>query len=75
MIRLKLKIFWNSLLLATYGDCSEMKEIILNFFQRVWPFSRWDFTEAAHHRRRILARLAETREEFYKSLRVENEHK
>jgi hypothetical protein len=75
MIRLKLKIFWNSLLLLAYGDWSEMKEIILKFFQRVWPFSRWDFTEAAHTRRKILTRLAETREGFYMSLRDENEHK
>jgi hypothetical protein len=67
MMRLKIKLFWNSLLLLAYGDSSEMKEIILNFFQRVWPFSRWDFTEAAHERRRILTRLARTREEFFKT--------
>lgn len=72
---MRLRYIWNSVkLMVLFGDCSEVKEIVLNFLQGVWPFSRWDFTEAAHTRKRILKQLADTREEFYKSLVAENEH-
>jgi hypothetical protein len=38
---------------------------VLNFMQRVWPFSHFVFTESARTQRRILAQLAASREEFY----------
>lgn len=59
---MRLRLLWNAFLL---GDWVTFFEPVTNFLQRVWPFSRWDFTEAAHKRRKILTRLENTREEFY----------
>jgi hypothetical protein len=59
---MKPRIVLNALLL---GDVKTLSEPFVNFLQRVWPFSRWDFTECARERRRILEHLASTREDFY----------
>jgi len=67
-MKVRLRLLWLAFLL---GDWKTLFAPIVNFLQRVWPFSRWDFTESAHTRRRILKHLEETREEFYKQLNKE----
>jgi hypothetical protein len=61
-MKIRLRILLNALFL---GDVRTLLEPFANFLQRVWPFSRWDFTESAHTRRRILTHLKSTMVDYY----------
>lgn len=62
MLKKQSRLLWLSFLL---GDWKTLLAPVVNFLQRCWPFSRWDFTDAARTRRRILKQLAETRVDYY----------
>jgi hypothetical protein len=62
MLKTQLRILWLSFLL---GDWKTLFEPVVDFLQRVWPFSRWDFTESARTRKHILTHLKTTMVDYY----------
>ena len=73
ILKLQLKIWFNALLLCHRDVVLLPMMGVLDFLQRVWPFSYLVFTEAARNRRRILKQLAESRESFYSDPEVRHQ--